>query len=95
VTDERVQFVARPLAGEVMAEFRRELGRFAGQTVGIEEVHDDIWLVNFMDYDLGYFDLGYFDLGSRALRTTRKSLRPKSATCVLGTSSYPCLRLDR
>jgi putative transposase len=30
---------------------------FAGQAVGIKEVHDDIWLVNFMDYDLGYFDL--------------------------------------
>jgi putative transposase len=30
---------------------------FAGQTVGIKEVHDDIWLVSFMDYDLGYFDL--------------------------------------
>jgi hypothetical protein len=22
-----------------------------------QEVHDDIWLVSFMDYDLGYFDL--------------------------------------
>lgn len=22
-----------------------------------EQVHDDIWLVSFMDYDLGYFDL--------------------------------------
>jgi putative transposase len=30
---------------------------FAGQAVGIREVHDDIWLVSFMDYDLGYFDL--------------------------------------
>jgi hypothetical protein len=30
---------------------------FAGQTVGVKEVHDDIWLVSFMDYDLGYFDL--------------------------------------
>jgi putative transposase len=30
---------------------------FAGQVVGIKEVHDDIWLVSFMDYDLGYFDL--------------------------------------
>jgi putative transposase len=29
----------------------------AGQAVGIKEVHDDIWLVSFMDYDLGYFDL--------------------------------------
>jgi putative transposase len=29
---------------------------FGGQAVGIKEVHD-IWLVSFMDYDLGYFDL--------------------------------------
>lgn len=29
---------------------------FAGQTVGIKEVNDGIWLVSFMDYDLGYFD---------------------------------------
>jgi len=30
---------------------------FAGQAVGIKEVPEDIWLVSFMDYDLGYFDL--------------------------------------
>ena len=30
---------------------------FAGQAVGIEEVHDDICLVTFMNHDLGYFDL--------------------------------------
>ena len=29
---------------------------FAGQSVGIKEVNDRIWLVSFMDYDLGYFD---------------------------------------
>ena len=29
---------------------------FAGQNVGIREVDDKIWLVSFMDYDLGYFD---------------------------------------
>src|SRR5262249_16516577 len=29
----------------------------AGEAVGIKEVHDDIWLVSFMDYDLSYFDL--------------------------------------
>ena len=29
----------------------------AAKGVGIKEVHDDIWLVSFMDYDLGYFDL--------------------------------------
>jgi transposase InsO family protein len=29
---------------------------FAGQVVGIREVADEIWLVSFMDYDLGFFD---------------------------------------
>ena len=29
----------------------------AGQAVGIKEVDDGIWLVTFMDYDLGYIDL--------------------------------------
>jgi len=29
---------------------------FAGQIVGIREVADEIWLVSFMDYDLGFFD---------------------------------------
>jgi hypothetical protein len=29
----------------------------AGQTLGLKEVDDDIWLVSFMDYDLGYIEL--------------------------------------
>jgi putative transposase len=29
---------------------------FAGQTVGVMEVSEKIWLVSFMDYDLGFFD---------------------------------------
>ncbi len=29
---------------------------FAGQIVGIREVADQIWLVSFMQFDLGYFD---------------------------------------
>jgi putative transposase len=29
---------------------------FAGQYVGIREIADSIWLVSFMDYDLGFFD---------------------------------------
>jgi hypothetical protein len=33
------------------------LGHLRTQAVGIKEVHDDIWLVSFLDYDLGYFDL--------------------------------------
>lgn len=29
---------------------------FAGQLVGLREVKDQIWLVSFLDYDLGFFD---------------------------------------
>ena len=29
---------------------------FAGQRVGVKQVSDNIWLVSFMHYDLGYFD---------------------------------------
>jgi putative transposase len=29
----------------------------AGQTVGVTEVEDQIWMVSFLDYDLGYFDM--------------------------------------
>jgi len=29
---------------------------FAGQKVGIKQVADQVWLVSFMQYDLGYFD---------------------------------------
>jgi putative transposase len=29
---------------------------FAGQEVGVKEVEDGIWIVSFLDYDLGYFD---------------------------------------
>ena len=27
------------------------------QDIGIKEVNDEVWLVTFMDYDLGFFDL--------------------------------------
>lgn len=29
---------------------------FAGQFVGVREEADDVWLVSFMDYDIGFFD---------------------------------------
>lgn len=29
---------------------------FAGQNVGVREVADHVWLISFMDYDLGFFD---------------------------------------
>jgi putative transposase len=44
-------------AGEQLARRPRFSQVFAGQAVGFKGVHDDIWLVSFMEYDLGYFDL--------------------------------------
>ena len=44
----------------------------AGQNVGVTQVGDGIWLVTFMQYDLGYFD----DETCR-LRTDRESVRPE------------------
>ena len=29
---------------------------FASQQVGVRQITERIWLVSFMDYDLGYFD---------------------------------------
>ena len=40
----------------VPIEFLRPTTVFAGQIVGIREVDNQIWLVSFMDYDLGFFD---------------------------------------
>ena len=44
--------------GEVYLARDLALGRlaFAGQSVGVTQVADRIWLVTFMQYDLGYFD---------------------------------------
>ena len=40
-----------------MRKRKIDLGRaFAGQIVGIREVEDQIWLVSFLDGDLGFFD---------------------------------------
>lgn len=30
---------------------------FAGQLVGVKEVEEGVWLVSFMNYDIGYFDI--------------------------------------
>jgi len=45
---------------------------FVGQAAGIKEVQDDIWLVSFIDYDLGYFDLE-----PRVLKPLENPLGPK------------------
>jgi len=35
----------------------KAIGSLAGQALGIKEVEEGIWLVSFMEYDLGYIDL--------------------------------------
>ena len=50
--------------------------------MGIKEVQDDIWLVSFMDYDLGYFDLE-----TRVLEPLENPFGPK----VLPMSSVRCV----
>ena len=60
---------------------------FAGQNVGVKEVSDKIWLVSFMDYDLGFFDHETGRLGNR-----RQPVRRKSVTYVSGIKRYPCVR---
>ena len=56
-------FLRRPHAQASLARFRRiqspkrvtqEIE--AGQIIGIREVADQVWLVSFMHYDLGFFD---------------------------------------
>ena len=44
----------------------------AGQAVGVKEVDSGIWLVSFMDYDLGYVDLE-----EKTLQTLENPFGPK------------------
>jgi putative transposase len=60
---------------------------FAGQDVGVKQVSDRIWLVTFMDYDLGYFD----DETCR-LEPVENPIRAESVTYVPGMNCYPCDR---
>ena len=41
---------------------------FAGQEVGVKEVEDGIWVVSFLDYDLGYFGCSRLVVGCSELR---------------------------
>lgn len=51
---------------------------FAGQNVGIKEVQDKIWLVSFMNYDLGILMMRHADWNLW--------------TILLVQKCYPCLR---
>jgi hypothetical protein len=44
----------------------------AGQAVGVKEVDEGIWLVSFMNYDLGYIDLE-----ARTLQTVDNHFGPR------------------
>jgi hypothetical protein len=54
---------------------------FAGQTLGIKEVDDGVWLVTFMDYDLGYIDLE-----QRTLQPLDNPFGPRVITHVSDTA---------
>jgi hypothetical protein len=57
--------------------------------VGIKEVHDDIWLVSFINYDLGYIDLEE--------RTLQPLDNPFGAKCnyIAGTECQLCVRVGQ
>ncbi len=59
----------------------------AGQTVGIREASDGIWLVSFMDYDLGYFDEE-----NRKLEPLENPFGPK---IIAGERAEPLAELKR
>jgi transposase InsO family protein len=52
----------------------------AGQMLGVREVDDGIWLVSFMDYDLGYIDLE-----QKTLQPLDNPFGPRVITPVCGT----------
>lgn len=56
VTGEKGRDYAPPGLLDVAQVAQRLDDVFAGQNVGIKQVEDKIWLVSFMQYDLGFFD---------------------------------------
>ncbi len=78
--------------------YRKKLNIFtvlAGQRLGIKEVGEGIWLVSFIDYDLGYIDLE-----QRTLQPLDKPFGPRLSPMsyvrfviyVRGSDSLPFLR---
>ena len=62
----------------------------AGQAIGMKEVDDGIWLVSFMDYDLGYIDLE-----ERTLQPRDNPFGPKALPMSLEQSVTYLSGLDR
>jgi hypothetical protein len=61
---------------------------FAGQNVGVTQVGERIWLVSFMQYDLGYFD----DETCRLEPIDNPFGPSESVTHVSGMNCHPCDR---
>jgi putative transposase len=61
---------------------------FAGQNAGVTQVGERIWLITFMQYDLGYFE----DETCR-LEPIENPIGPKVLPmCPVGMNCYPCVR---
>jgi len=60
---------------------------FAGQNGGIKEVSEQIWLVTFMHYDLGFFDQE-----SGRVECAENPFRAKLSPMSPGINRYPCPR---
>jgi hypothetical protein len=60
---------------------------FAGQALGIKEVEEGIWLVSFMEYDLGYIDLE-----GKTLQPLDNPFWPKGVNYIFGTFCKGSLR---
>ncbi len=56
--------------------------------LGIKEVDDGVWLVSFMQHDLGYIDLE-----QKNFANYRQPVRHEGVAYVLGAIRYPCLRV--
>ena len=60
---------------------------FAGQNVGIKQIADQVWLVSFMQYDLGFFDQE-----TDRVTSAENPFGAKSVTYVPGIVRYLCDR---
>jgi putative transposase len=66
---------------------------FSGQTVGVTEVADKIWLVSFLEYDRGFFDEEVAGLAIQVGRTDYQPLwTGTGVNHVPGMICKPCLR---
>ena len=59
LADRLQEFTLRTFIGPAARANKREItirAVFTGQRVGVRQVNNSVWLISFMQYDLGYFD---------------------------------------